>query len=92
MAGKITIYGERCKGCGLCVVFCGKGSIAISAKSNKKGYFPPEMVNSACTGCAICAIVCPEAAIEVCRDKSGRIRDVRQPDSKSRPSLVEEKS
>ena len=91
MAGKITIYGERCKGCGLCVVFCAKGSIAISEKSNKKGYFPPETVDSGCTGCAICAIVCPEAAIEVCRDRSDRIRDVGQRRSQKGPKLCEEK-
>ena len=90
MAGKITIDGERCKGCGLCVVFCPKSSIAISDKSNKKGYFPPEPVNSDCSGCAICAIVCPDAVIEIHRDKSERIREVgRQATSRKKP-LVED--
>ena len=65
MSGRIKIDSERCKGCGLCVKVCPKGSIAISDKSNEKGYFPAEFVGPACTGCAMCAIICPDAVIEV---------------------------
>lgn len=68
MAGKIKIDTERCKGCGLCVLVCPKGSIIISSKSNKKGYFPAEKTNADCTGCSLCAVVCPDAAIEVFRE------------------------
>jgi 2-oxoglutarate ferredoxin oxidoreductase subunit delta len=83
MAGKIIIDTERCKGCGLCVVVCPKDGIAISKKSNKKGYFPAESVNSDCTGCAMCAIVCPDAAIEVYRDGPGTIEIVVEPGKKN---------
>ncbi len=67
MAGRIIIDAERCKGCGLCVTVCPKNSIAISKKSNSKGYFPAEKISEECTGCAMCAIVCPDAVIEVYR-------------------------
>jgi 2-oxoglutarate ferredoxin oxidoreductase subunit delta len=70
MAGKIKIDAERCKGCGLCITVCPKSSIATSNQSNKKGYFPAQVINTDCTGCAMCAIICPDAVIEVYRDET----------------------
>lgn len=68
MTGRIKIYTERCKGCGLCVAVCPKKSLVISKRSNKKGYFPVEQADSDCTACAACAVICPDAAIEVYLD------------------------
>ena len=88
MAGKIIINTERCKGCGLCVSVCPKGSIIVSRQSNKSGYFPAQATNTDCTGCALCAIICPEVVIEVFReenvaaDKQGK---------KSRQALIKDK-
>ena len=73
MAGKITIDIERCKGCGLCVAVCPKGSISISKKSNKSGFFPAQSDNKNCTGCAVCAIMCPDAVIKVYRESSASV-------------------
>ncbi len=92
MAGKIVIDTERCKGCGLCVTVCPKGSIAISKESNQNGYYPAEAKNTACTGCAQCAIVCPEGIIEVCWDQPGQIRIVETDGKKSVPQAIEEKT
>jgi len=92
MAGKIIIDSERCKGCGLCVAVCPKGSIVIAKKSNARGYFPACPAGTDCTGCAICALVCPDAAIQVQRDDNDRIRSTGKPTGKSRPTLVEEKT
>jgi 2-oxoglutarate ferredoxin oxidoreductase subunit delta len=86
MAGKIAIDTERCKGCGLCVAVCPKGSIVICEKSNKKGYFPARQANAECTGCALCALVCPDVAIEVHRDNTGRIKDAAGPGAKGEPA------
>jgi len=44
---------------------CPKDSIVISAKSNKKGFFPALPTNRNCTGCTMCAVVCPEGCIEI---------------------------
>jgi 2-oxoglutarate ferredoxin oxidoreductase subunit delta len=89
MAGKITIYSERCKGCGLCVTVCPKNCIVISRESNKNGYFPAQADKCGCTGCAVCAIICPEAIIEVSRDSN--IVAI-EPGKKGKPSLVREKA
>jgi 2-oxoglutarate ferredoxin oxidoreductase subunit delta len=88
MGGKIIIDVERCKGCGLCVMVCPKGGIAISRKSNKHGYFPAEKNESECTGCAVCAIICPDAAIEVYRDEDTAVTSKK----KGKPSLIKEKA
>jgi 2-oxoglutarate ferredoxin oxidoreductase subunit delta len=66
LEGRITIEGERCKGCLFCVEVCPKKSIHLSEQLNLKGYFmvvfDPE---AGCNGCGTCALMCPEAAIEV---------------------------
>lgn len=72
MKGKIRIKKELCKGCGLCIEACPKGSIFISKKINEKSYFPAEFDKEneeECTGCGLCAVMCPEAVIEVYREK-----------------------
>jgi len=92
MAGKIAIDTERCKGCGLCVAVCPKGSIVICDKSNKKGYFPARQAKDECTGCALCALMCPDVAIEVYRDDTGKINRSLKSGGKSKPTLVEDKA
>jgi 2-oxoglutarate ferredoxin oxidoreductase subunit delta len=89
MAGKIIIKTERCKGCGLCVAVCPKGSIIISKKSNKSGYFPAETSNAECTGCALCALMCPDVVIRVFREEDASSV---KPSKKNRPGLIKEKA
>ena len=72
--GFIRINRDLCKGCGLCIVACPKGSIRLSNKLNVRGYHPAEYTEREksktrkCTGCALCAITCPDIAIEVFRE------------------------
>jgi len=65
---KIEIDIERCKGCGLCILYCQKGHIKSAKTLNKKGIHPVEFLDKdGCTGCAFCAIICPDMCITVYR-------------------------
>lgn len=58
----------KCKGCGLCVLFCPKKIIAMSKEVNDRGYHYAtirEEDKSQCTICMNCAIMCPDFAIEI---------------------------
>ncbi|MGI5908283.1 MAG: 4Fe-4S dicluster domain-containing protein [Christensenellales bacterium] len=64
---RITIDGQRCKGCGLCVLFCPKKILKLSDGAlNVKGYRSVIVTQmDACTGCCSCARMCPDCVIEV---------------------------
>jgi len=63
---EVKVSSERCKGCELCVLYCPKKVLCMSANMNAKGYhFPEWLSGEACTGCKICASMCPEVALEV---------------------------
>jgi len=63
----LVIADDRCKGCGLCVVACTKGSLELDpTRVNVLGYHPVRLVaDAACSSCAICARVCPDAVFTV---------------------------
>jgi 2-oxoglutarate ferredoxin oxidoreductase subunit delta len=63
----IVIAADRCKGCGLCVVACTKGSLELDpTRVNALGYHPVRLVDDAvCSSCAICARVCPDAVFTI---------------------------
>lgn len=64
--GKVTIDGEVCKGCGLCIDACPKKIIEPAHTLNAKGYHPAHITDeSKCIACAACAIMCPDVAITV---------------------------
>ncbi|MBI4289069.1 MAG: 4Fe-4S binding protein [Chloroflexi bacterium] len=74
--GSVEIDAERCKGCGLCVMTCGRRVLAMSQRLNSKGYNPAEVVQpERCTGCALCALMCPDVAIRVSRSGKPRVFD-----------------
>jgi 2-oxoglutarate ferredoxin oxidoreductase subunit delta len=62
--GKAVIIDDRCKGCGFCVAYCPRGVLRLSARFNKKGYHPPEVVDAEkCVNCHFCEVLCPDFAI-----------------------------
>lgn len=62
------VRSERCKGCGLCIAFCPKECLSLSANLNPLGYTPAFLSDpDKCTGCGLCADVCPDAVIRVYR-------------------------
>jgi len=63
---KIKIDAEKCKGCGLCVLYCPKGHIKQAKFLNKKGAYPVEVLEKGeCSGCSFCAVICPDLCITI---------------------------
>ena len=61
---RIHIIGDLCKGCGFCIEFCPKKVLERSDQLNKKGAYPPRVVDeSKCAMCNFCTAICPEFAI-----------------------------
>lgn len=64
--GKLTLFGDRCKGCGLCVDYCPHQLLSLGEKLNRLGYQPVYLAKEdKCTGCGICALMCPDMIIQV---------------------------
>lgn len=61
---EIHIIDDFCKGCDFCIEFCPKKVLEKSEKSNKRGAYPPKVVDeSKCALCGFCTAICPEFAI-----------------------------
>lgn len=75
--GAVLIEEGRCKGCGLCVIFCPEDVLAMADdRFNVKGYRPVTCTEpAACTGCGVCALVCPDIAFTVFREPKKHRRE-----------------
>ena len=64
---KVKIKKEKCKGCGLCVIYCPVKKMKLSEEINSRGlHFAVFSDNgSKCNACSRCYIICPDTAIEV---------------------------
>jgi 2-oxoglutarate ferredoxin oxidoreductase subunit delta len=59
----------------LCVRFCPRDALAMSAERNAAGFHPAELAHpERCTGCALCAEMCPEAGITIYRRQKSRAK------------------
>lgn len=65
---KLEIHKERCKACGLCIVYCPQKLLELSEELNEAGYRPVQQKNpEKCTGCGICALMCPDICFALYR-------------------------
>lgn len=63
---QINIRKNRCKGCGLCVLFCPLGHLEMSQELNSRGVpYAREKKDTGCSGCGMCYLICPECCIEI---------------------------
>ena len=60
--GRVRVFGQWCKGCGLCMAFCPQGVF----ESNGEGR-PAVAHPERCTACEWCCLHCPDFAISVTR-------------------------
>jgi len=69
--GYIEFDVDKCKGCGLCVIYCPVQIIGIkNDQLNQKGYSPAGVTDmEKCTSCTQCALMCPDNVITVYRYK-----------------------
>ncbi len=82
---RISFDIERCKGCGLCVLFCPQGNLRLSQKLNTQGNPYVELIDAAaCNACGICFRMCPDVAIEIRGDSTAA--DVGQTSPQHKPS------
>jgi len=66
MMARLNINKDRCKGCGLCVLYCPVKHLEMSENLNSRGVpFARENKGTACTGCGLCFQICPDCCIEV---------------------------
>ena len=63
---KVKIDKKRCKGCGLCAMFCPSGVLFMDEELNENGIFcASASEDRKCTGCGFCFLMCPDACIEI---------------------------
>ncbi len=63
---KVSIKRDKCKGCLLCVEFCGQGLLVADAALNAKGVKPVKIKEGmVCRGCGMCVLICPDCAIQI---------------------------
>ena len=70
---QVRFDADICKGCQLCITFCPKKIIEVSASINNKGYSPAEVLKQEdCIGCKACATVCPDGVIEIFKEDAAK--------------------
>jgi 2-oxoglutarate ferredoxin oxidoreductase subunit delta len=58
--GQVIVFGNWCKGCGICVAFCPTGVLALDTDDH-----PIVVQPEKCTACHWCDTHCPDLAIIV---------------------------
>ena len=58
--GQVKVFGNWCKGCGLCIAFCPRNVFVAGADGHPLAVYPER-----CTACMWCVEHCPDFAISV---------------------------
>jgi len=58
--GEVRVFGQWCKGCGLCIAFCPRNVFAAGSDGHPLAVYPER-----CTACMWCVEHCPDFAIVV---------------------------
>lgn len=73
---KVKIDQDRCKGCGLCTLYCPRRILALSAKVNENSYHPAVVTEpEKCISCLSCYLICPDGCYQVYREGMVLVRD-----------------
>ncbi|ADR18195.1 indolepyruvate ferredoxin oxidoreductase subunit alpha [Calditerrivibrio nitroreducens] len=67
---KVIIDTDKCKGCGICIVYCPKKILRFSGKFNTSGYNYVECIDEfLCILCKSCALMCPDVIFTLKKDE-----------------------
>lgn len=58
--GQVRVFGNWCKGCGLCIAFCPRNVFVAGEDGHPLAVYPER-----CTACMWCTEHCPDFAIKV---------------------------
>ena len=66
----VIIDEELCKGCGLCIMACGRQVLGLARHINSRGFHPAAALHlEKCTACAQCGVMCPDACITIMKSE-----------------------
>lgn len=90
---RVKINKDKCKGCGLCVLFCPFKHLELSSKLNKRGVrYAKRKMNTECKGCGACFFICPDFCVEIYEEETRTHKSQVEPGSADRSETAEQAS